>query len=57
MDDNSILDTAGEGIIIRPISDYKIGVDLRTNEIEFNEPLYGAITDSDEKAYSSKIDQ
>ena len=51
LDDNSILDTAGEGIIIRPISDYKIGVDLRTNEIEFNEPLYGLVTDSDEKAY------
>ena len=51
IDDNKLLDTAGEGIVIRPISDYKIGVDLRTNEIEFNEPLYGTTTDNDEKAY------
>ena len=51
LDDNRILDTAGEGIIIQPISDYKIGVDLRSNEIEFNEPLYGLVTDSEEKAY------
>ena len=51
LDDNRILDTAGEGIVIQPISDYKIGVDLRSNEIEFNEPLYGLVTDSEEKAY------